>query len=276
MQSCGLQHARLPCPSLSPWAVPIESVMPSNDLILSSLLLLPSIFLSIRGFSKESALGIRWPKYRSFSFSISPSDEYSELISFRIYWFDFLAVWGTVKRLLQHYSLKASDIWGSVFFMVQLSDLCMTTGKTIALTRRTFVSKVMSLLFNTLSQFSLVQLLNRVRLFAIPWATGWQASLSVINCWSLPKPMSIESVKPSNHLIFCHPLLLLPSIFPSIRVFSNESALRIRWPKYWSFSFNISLSNEHPGLISFRMYWLDLLAVQGTLENLLQHHSSKA
>jgi len=223
MQSCGLQHARLPCPSLSPWAVPIESVMPSNDLILSSLLLLPSIFLSIRGFSKESALGIRWPKYRSFSFSISP-DEYSELISFIIYWFDFLAVWGTVKRLLQHYSLKASDIWGSVFFMVQLSDLCMTTGKTIALTRRTFVSKVMSLLFNTLSQFSLVQLLNRVRLFAIPWATGWQASLSIINCWSLPKPMSIESVKPSNHLIFCHPLLLLSSIFPSIRVFSNESA----------------------------------------------------
>ena len=89
------------------------------------------------------------------------------------------------------------------------------------------------------------------------------------------KPMSIESVMPSNHLILCHPLLLLPSIFPSIRVFSNESALHIRWPKYWSFSFNISLSNEHPGLISFRMDWLDLLEVQGTLKNLLQHHSSK-
>ena len=91
-----------------------------------------------------------------------------------------------------------------------------------------------------------------------------------------PKPMSIESVMSSNHVILCRPLLLLPSIFPSIRVFSNESALRIRWPKYWSFSFNISPSNEHPGLISFRMDWLDLLAVQGTLKSLLQHHSSKA
>ena len=102
-----------------------------------------------------------------------------------------------------------------------------------------------------------------------------QASLSITNCWSLPKPMSIESVMPSNHLILCRPLLLLPSIFPCIRVFSNESALRIRWPKYWSFSFNFSPSNEHPGLLSFRMDWLDLLAVQGTLTSLLQHHSSK-
>jgi len=102
-----------------------------------------------------------------------------------------------------------------------------------------------------------------------------QASLSITNSRSLPKPMSIELVMPSNHLILCHPLLP-PSIFPSIRVFSNESALRIRWPKYWSFSFNISPSNEHPGLISFRMDWLDLLAVQGTLKSLLQHHSSKA
>ena len=103
-----------------------------------------------------------------------------------------------------------------------------------------------------------------------------QASLSITNSWSLSKPMSIESVMPSNHLILCRPLLLLPSIFPSIRVFSNESALHIRWPKYWSFSFNISPSNEHPGLISFRMDWLDLLAAQGTLKSLLQHHSSKA
>jgi len=103
-----------------------------------------------------------------------------------------------------------------------------------------------------------------------------QASLSITNCQSLPKPMSIESGMPSNHLILCHPLLLLPSIFPSIRVFSNKSALHIRWPKYWSFIFNISPSNEHPGLISFRMDWLDLLAVQGTLKSLLQHHSSKA
>ena len=109
-----------------------------------------------------------------------------------------------------------------------------------------------------------------------PWTAARQASLSITNSRSPPKPMSIVSVMPSNHLILCHPLLLRPSIFPSIKVFSNESALRIRWPKYWSFSFNISPSNEHPGLISFRMDWLDLLAVQGTLKSLLQHHSSKA
>ena len=107
-----------------------------------------------------------------------------------------------------------------------------------------------------------------------PWNTAHQASLSITNSRSPPKPMSIELVMPSNHLILCHPLLL-PSIFPSIRVFSNESALRIRWPKYWSFSFNISLSNEQSGLISFRMDWLDLLAVQGTRKSFLQHHSSK-
>ena len=125
-------------------------------------------------------------------------------------------------------------------------------------------------------QFSSVQSLSCVRLFAIPWTAACQASLSITNSWSSPKLMSIESVMPSNHLILCHPLLLLPSIFPSIRVFSNESALCIRWPKYWSFSFNISPFNEHPGLISFRMDWLDLLAVQGTLKSLLQHHTSKA
>ena len=123
---------------------------------------------------------------------------------------------------------------------------------------------------------SSVQLLSHVRLFATPWTAAHQASLSITNSRNPPKPMSIVSVMPSNHLIFCHPLLLLPSIFPNIRVFSNESALRIRWPKYWSFSFNISPSNEHPGLISFRMDWLDLLAVQATLKSLLQHHSSKA
>ena len=121
-----------------------------------------------------------------------------------------------------------------------------------------------------------VQSLSCVRLFATPWTAACQASLSIANSWSLPKLLSIESVMPSNHLILCHPLLLLPSIFPSIRVFSNESALRMRWPKYWRFSFNISPSNEHPGPISFRMDWLDLLAVQGTLKSLLQHHSSKA
>ena len=126
-----------------------------------------------------------------------------------------------------------------------------------------------------MAQFSSVQLLSRVWLFATPWTTARQASLSITNSRSLPKLMSIESVMPSNHLILCHPLLLLPSIFPSIRVFSNESALHIRWSKSWSFSFKISSSNEHPGLISFRMDWLDLLAVQGTLKS-LQYHSSKA
>ena len=124
--------------------------------------------------------------------------------------------------------------------------------------------------------YSSAQLLSHVQLFATPQTAARQASLSIIKSWSPPKPMSIESVMPSNHLILCHPLLLLPSIFPSIRVFSNESALPVRWPKYWSFSFSIIPSNEHPGLISSRMDWLDLLAVQGTLKSLLQHHSSKA
>ena len=125
-------------------------------------------------------------------------------------------------------------------------------------------------------QFSSVQLLSHVWLFAIPWTAARQASLSITNSWGLLKLMSIELVLPPNHLILCHPLLLLPSVFPSIRVFSNESALQIRWPKYWSFSFSISPSNEYSGLISFRMDRLDLLAVQGTLKSLLQHHSSKA
>ena len=131
------------------------------------------------------------------------------------------------------------------------------------------------------SQFGLryissVQSLSCVRLFATPWTAPCEASLSITNSQSLPKLMSIESVMLCNRLILCRPLLLLPSIFPSIRVFSNESALCIRGPKYWSFSFSISPSNEHPGLISFRMDWLDLLAVQGTLKSLLQYHSSKA
>ena len=119
-------------------------------------------------------------------------------------------------------------------------------------------------------------MLSRVRLFVTPWTAVRQASLSITNSQSPPKPMSTESVMPSNHFILCRPLLLLPSIFPSIRVFANESALLMRWPKYLSFSFNISPSNEHPGLISFRMDWLDLCAVQGTLKSLLQDHSSKA
>ena len=119
-----------------------------------------------------------------------------------------------------------------------------------------------------------VQLLTHVQLFATPWTTACQASLSITNSWSPPKPMSIESVMPSNHLILCHPLLLLPSIFPSIGVFSNESTLHIRWPKYWSFSFNISPSNEHPGLISLE--WTGWISLQSSLKGLLQHHSSKA
>ena len=121
-----------------------------------------------------------------------------------------------------------------------------------------------------------VQSLSRVRLFATPWTAACQASLSITNSQSLLKFISIESVMPSNHLILCRPFLLRPSIFPSIRVFSNKSVLCNRWPKYWSFSFSISPSNEYSGLISFRIDWLDLLAVQGTLKSLLQHHSSKA
>ena len=127
-----------------------------------------------------------------------------------------------------------------------------------------------------LLQFSSVRLLSRVRLFATPWTAAHQTSLSISNSWSLLKLMSIDSVMPSNHLILCHPLLLEPSIIPSIRVFSNESALCIRWPKYWSFSFSISPSNEYLGLISFTMDWFGPLAVQGPLKSLLQHHSSKA
>ena len=125
-------------------------------------------------------------------------------------------------------------------------------------------------------QFSSVQLLSHVQLFATPRIAARQASLSITNSRSSPKLMCIESVMPSSHLILCRPRLLLPPIPPSIRVFSNESTLRMRWPKYWSLSLSISPSNEHPGLISFRMDWLDLLAVQGTLKSLLQHHSSKA
>ena len=125
-------------------------------------------------------------------------------------------------------------------------------------------------------QFSSVQSLSHVWLFATPWIAARQASLSITNSWSSPKLMSIKLVMPSSHLILCHSLLLLPPIPPSIRVFSNESTLHMRWPKYWSFSFSNSPSNEHPGLISFRMDWLDLLAVQGTPRSLLQHHTSKA
>ena len=143
-----------------------------------------------------------------------------------------------------------------------------------------FLKFILHYIFNEIYvlcvQFSSVQSLSRVRLFATPWIAACQASLSITNSQSSLRLTSIESVMPSSHLILCHPLLLLPPIPPSIRVFPNESTLHMRWPKYWSFSFSIIPSKEIPGLISFRMDWLDLLAVQGTRKSLLQHHSSKA
>ena len=154
----------------------------------------------------------------------------------------------------------------SLYILVPLSMKCRMCVCVCVCVRR----------INELISVQSVQSLSCVWLFATTWTTACHASLSITNSQSLPKLMSIESVMPSNHLILGRSLPLLPSIFPSIRVFSNESALCIRWPKYWSFSYNISPSNEHPGLISFRMDWLDLLVVQGTLKSLLQHHSSKA
>ena len=159
----------------------IESVMPSNHLILCHpLLLLPSIFPSIRVFSNESVLHIRWPEYWSFSFSINPSDEYSGLISFRIDWLDFLTVQGTLKSLLQHHSSKASIPWCSAFFIVQLSHPYMTTGKTIALTRWTFVGKVMSLLFNMLSRF-VIAFLPRSKHLLSSWLQSWNVRMDSVS-----------------------------------------------------------------------------------------------
>ena len=149
-------------------------------------------------------------------------------------------------------------------------------SKTVVLYKARMSSEWVNLDKIFITSLSSVQSLSRVRLFATPWIAAHQASLSISNSWSSPKLMSIESVMPSSHLILCHPLLLLPPIPLSIRVFSNESALHMRWPKYCSFSLSISPSNKHPGLVSFRMDWLDLLAVQGTRKSLLQHHSSKA
>ena len=166
-----LQHTSTPCPSQTPgvYSNPCPSVMPSSHLILCRpLLLLPPIPPSIRVFSNESTLHMRWPKYWSFSFNISPSSEYSRLISFSIYWFDLLAVQGTLKSLLQHHSSKASIFWHSAFFMVQLSHPYMTTGKTIALTRWTFAGKVISLLFNMLSRL-VVTFLPRSKCLLISW-----------------------------------------------------------------------------------------------------------
>ena len=237
----------------------IESVMPSSHLILCRpLRLQPPIPPSIRVFSNESTLRMRWPKYWSFSFSIIPSKEIPGLISFRMDWLDLRAVEGTLKSLLQHHSSKASILQRSAFFTVQLSHPYMTTGKTIALTRQTFVGKVMSLLLNMLSRLvitflprtkclliswlqspSAVILEPRkikdtvstlslhdalpiyVRLFATPWIAARQASLSIANSQNSLRLTSIESVMPSSHLILCRPLLLLPPIPPSIKVFSN-------------------------------------------------------
>ena len=163
----------------------IEWVMPCNYLILClPLLLLPSVFPSIRVFSNKSALRIRWPKFWSFSFSTSPSNEYSGLISFRIDWFDSLVVQGTLKNLLQHHSLKALILWASAFFMVQLSHPYMTTGKTIALTRWTFVGKVMSLLFNTLSRF-VIAVLSRSKRLLILWLQSPSAVIWSPRKWNL-------------------------------------------------------------------------------------------
>ena len=168
----GLQHARHPCPSPTPRVLKllfVESVMPSNHLILCCpLSLLPSIFPNIRVFSNESVLHIRWPKYWSFSFNISPSNEHLGLISFRMDWLDLLAIQGTLKSLLQHHSSKASILWPSAFFRVQLSHPLMTTGKIIALTRWTFVDILMSLLFNMLSRF-VIAFLSRNKCLLISW-----------------------------------------------------------------------------------------------------------
>ena len=204
--------------------------MPSNHFNLChSLLFLPLIFPSIMVFSNKSALCIRQPKYWSFSFSLSTYNEYSRLISFRTDWFDLLAVQGTLKSLLQHHSLKASVLWHSAFFMVQLSHPYMTTGRTTASTIWTFVGKVISLVFNKLSVFPSVQLLSHVQLFATPWIAAHQASLSITISRSSLRLPSIESMMPSSHLILCHPLLLLPQSLPASGSFPmNESTLRMR------------------------------------------------
>ena len=175
--------------------------MPSNCLILCHpLLFLPSIFPSIRVFSNESTLSIRWPKYWSFSFSTSPSNEYSELISFRIHWFDLLAAQGTFKSLLQHHSAKASILWRSAFFIVQLSHPYMTTGKTIALTRWTFVGKVMSLLYNMLSRL-VITFLPRSKCLLISWL---QSPYAVIWEPKKIKSVTVSTVSPS----ICHEVIM--------------------------------------------------------------------
>ena len=264
----GLYCSRLPPSFTISWHLfkfmSIELVMLFNHHIFWYPILLPSIFPSIRVFSNESALHIRWLEYWSFSFSISPSNEWSGLIfSFFVFISFFL------------FSL-------SFFFFLLYNIILVLPYINMHLPRVYTCSSswtwfsLLSISITNMIRFSSVQSLSCVRLFTTPWTTACQASLSITNSQSSLKPMSIESMMPSNHLILHYPLLLLPSIFPSIRVFSNESILHIRWLEYWSFSFNISPSNEHAGLISFRMDWLDLLPVQEILKSLLQHYSSKA
>ena len=209
-----------------PKPMSIESMMPSNHLIFCGpLLLLPSIFPRIKVFSNESALCIRWPKYWSFSFNISPSNEHPGLISFSMDWLDLLAVQGTLKILSKYsFNKQRSDYNAGAFSIQQSSHVYR------------FVV--------------VIQSLSHVRLFATPQTAACQASLSFTISQSLLKLMSIESVILSNHLSLCCPLLLL-SIFPSIRAFSNESALCTRWPKCWSSTFSINPSSEYSGLISF-------------------------
>ena len=231
----------------------IESMIPSNHLICYHHLLLSSIFPSIRVFSNESALCIRWPKYWSFSYSISPSNKYSGLISIIIDWFDLLAVQGTLKSLLQNNSWKVSILQHSVFFLVQFSCTYMTTG-------------------NTISQS--VQSLSCVRLFATPWIAARQASLSITNSGvhpnSCPSSQWCHPAISSSVVPFSSCLQSLPASESFQWVNSSHEVAKILefQPQHHSFQWT--------GLISFRMDWLDLLAVQGTLKSLLQQHSSKA
>ena len=281
--------------------MPIETVMPSNHLILCCpLLLLPSIFPSMRVFSNESVLPSRWPKYWSFSFNISPSNDIQDW--FPLGWTGWISLQS--KGLSRVFSNTTIVVLGILFILfleeISFGDLNMFLSGTDSLLTSVFIIILwISFIFilvdarlcNDISfllifflvapgkivvssgilKKCLVQSLSCVWLFVTSWTAACQASLSITNSQSLLKLMSIELVVPSNHLILCRSLLLPPSICPSIRVFSNESVFCIRWPKYWSFS--ISPSNECSGLISFRMDWLDLLAVQGTLKSLLQHHS---
>ena len=244
------------------------------------------------GSSSGSALRSSWLKYWSFIFSISPSNEYSGLISSRINWFDLLQS-KELSRVFSSTTRAWLLIYKSGFKKISLVIQKLNNALLNFLTffSNTFYYCPVSCIFilwvyhcypETLLRgcfwiqfFSSVQWLNCVPLFATLWTTACQVALSITNSWSLLKLMSIELVRSSNHLILCHPLLLLPSIFPSIRVFSNESILQIQEPKNWSFSLSISPSNEYSGLISFRIDRFDL-AVQRTLKSLLQHHSSKA